>query len=118
MINGSRIVAGALALGVLSWSWCSGANPVPPVKPILEIPSFGVLKSPTAAEVKAQADAWAKTKPPLSAEQQKAMDTLWAGADSYSDKLAQTFALLDPEAALILNQAKEEIISPVDFLED
>ena len=109
MINGSRIVAGALALGVLSWSWCSGANPVPPVKPILEIPSFGVLKSPTAAEVKAQADAWAKTKPPLSAEQQKAMDTLWAGADSYSDKLAQTFALLDPEAAAILNQAKESV---------
>ena len=109
MINGSRIVAGVLTLGVLSWGWCSGANPVPPVKPILEIPSFGVLKSPTAAEVKAQADAWAKTRPPLSAEQQKAMDALWAGADSYSDKLAQTFALLDPEAAKILNQAKESV---------
>lgn len=107
MINGSRIIAGALALGVIGWSWSSDANPVPPVKPILEIPSFGVLKSPSAAEVKAQVDAWVKTKPPLSQDQQKAIDALWAGTDSYSDKLSQTFALLDQDVAVILSQARD-----------
>lgn len=110
MIKGLRIFACGLTITLLSLCWSNAQTPT--ISPLKEIPSFGVLKSPSVAEVRAQAEGWLKTRPALSPEQQKGLEQIWASTDSSSDKLAETFALADADAAKVLSQARESVLEP------
>ncbi|MSR31578.1 MAG: hypothetical protein EXR99_08745 [Gemmataceae bacterium] len=100
MFRGLKIMAGTLAMGVFAWGAAPAANPGK------DLPTFGVLKTPTGAETKAQAEAWLSSRGAISAEARKAFNAIWDSTDTLSGKLAQTFALGDTGAAKILQEAR------------
>jgi hypothetical protein len=69
-----------------------------------EIATFGSLQAPTAEAAKAQAAAWyART----GGKDQAKFDAIWATDRPVLDKVADTLALGNPEAAKILKEARD-----------
>jgi hypothetical protein len=72
--------------------------------PAKEIASFGSLQAPTAEAAKAQAAAWyAKS----GGKDQAKFDAIWGTDRPTLDKVADTLALGNPEAAKILKEARD-----------
>ena len=71
-----------------------------------EIASFGSLQAPTAEAAKAQAAAWyAKS----GGKDQAKFDAIWSTDRPTLDKVADTLALGNPEAAKILKEARNPL---------
>jgi len=69
-----------------------------------EILSFGTLKAPSADEARGQALDWLKAAGKTDEASQKAFDAIWADAERpVLDRVAQTLALGNPEAAKLLS---------------
>jgi len=69
--------------------------------------SFGALRPAKPDEVRTQAEAWLKTAGKLDATQ-KAFEAVWAQSDRpVVDRLADTFALGDEQAAKLLADARD-----------
>jgi hypothetical protein len=77
-------------------------------KPITEIPSFGVLQASAPEAARAQALEWLKSTGKVDDAMQKAFDANWASDRPVLDKVADTFALANPEAAKLLAEARDE----------
>ncbi len=69
--------------------------------------SFGVLQAPTAEAAKAQALAWLKTTGKMD---EAAFNAIWNSEKPTLDKVAETLALGDAEAAALLAQARDESV--------
>jgi hypothetical protein len=94
----------ALALVALWGGWAIAADS----KPAKEAVSFGVLESIPADAARAKALDWLKQAGKTDAAGQKASDALWASEDkTVLEKVADTFALADPEAAALLKDARD-----------
>jgi tetratricopeptide (TPR) repeat protein len=76
-------------------------------KTVKEMPSFGVLRTPVADAVRAQAQAWLQSAGKSDAATLKAFDALWATDRPLLDKVAGTFALGDSAAAQLLKEARD-----------
>jgi hypothetical protein len=73
-------------------------------QPAKEIASFGTLQSPAADAAKAQAAAWyART----GGKDQAKFDAIWGTDRPTLDKVADTLALGNPEAAKLMKQARD-----------
>jgi len=72
--------------------------------PPREIASFGTLQAPTAEAAKAQAAAWYARS---GGKDQAKFDAIWATDRPTLEKVADTLALGNPEAAKILKQARD-----------
>jgi hypothetical protein len=84
--------------------WSGGPAQGADKTPSKEIASFGSLQTPTAEAAKAQAAAWyART----GGKDQARFDAIWATDRPTLDKVADTLALGDPEAARILKEARD-----------
>jgi hypothetical protein len=72
-----------------------------------EVLSFGMLKAPAADQVRAQALDWLKATGKADEAAFKSFETVWAQADRpLLDRVADTLALGDPEAARLLSEAR------------
>jgi hypothetical protein len=95
----------ALTLAVLV---LGGGRALAADKPAKEVLSFGVLESTPADAAKAKASEWLKTAGKADAESQKAFDAIWASDDkTVLEKVADTLALGDAEAAALLKDARD-----------
>ncbi len=91
----------ALAVPVVAAGLARAEN-----KPAKEVLSFGTLKAPAPEEARAQALAWLKSAGKTDEASQKAFEAIWADAERpVLDRVAQTLALGDPEAAKLLSEA-------------
>ena len=78
-------------------------------------PAFGVLASAAPDAVKAQALDWMKSVGKTDAVSQKAFDGVWSSDRPVLDKLADTFALGNDEAAKLLADARNpDAAAPLD----
>jgi hypothetical protein len=94
----------ALAMVALWGGWAVAAD----TKPAKEAVSFGVLESMPADAARAKALDWLKTAGKTVADSQKAFDALWASEDkTVLEKVADSFALGDPEAGALLKDARD-----------
>jgi len=73
-----------------------------------EVASFGVLRTPDADAVKAQAQDWLKSVGKSDEATMKSFAAIWATDRSVLDKVSATFVLGDPKAAALLNEARDE----------
>jgi hypothetical protein len=106
-----RIPALALTAIVL----CGGSLLAADAKKPREVASFGVLRTPDADAVKAQAQAWLKSVGKTDEATQKAFAAVWATDKSVLDKVAATFALGDADAAKLLEEARDaDAAAPTD----
>jgi tetratricopeptide (TPR) repeat protein len=76
-------------------------------KPAKDTSSFGVLQTPTADAAKAQAQEWLKTAGKMD---EAAFAAIWSSDKPTLDKVAQTLALGDADAAQLLTQARDESV--------
>ena len=83
--------------------WADGAGK----KPVKDMPSFGVLRTPAADAVCAQAHAWLRSAGKTDAATQKAFDALWTADRPLLDKVVGTFTLGEPAAAQLLREARD-----------
>jgi len=67
-------------------------------------PTFGALKTPTTAEVKAKAEAWLKSTGKANDAQFKA---IWDADTTLIEKIANTLSLGDAQAAKLLQDARD-----------
>src|SRR5437763_5767883 len=68
--------------------------------------TFGTLTPPSEVSVRVQAAAWLKAHG--RSQDRAAFDAVWAQKDKpVLDRLAETFALGDPQAAALLRQARD-----------
>src|SRR5262245_11357388 len=96
--------AAALAL-LLVWSspaWAESGK-----KPAKEDSSFGALKAVDAAEARKQAETWLKSVKADDATLAK-FKTVWDADRPLIDKISQTLALGDADAAKLLADAKDD----------
>jgi hypothetical protein len=70
-------------------------------------PSFGVLQAPAPEAAKAQALEWLKTAGPMDGDRQQAFDAAWAADAPLLDKVTDTIALGNPDAAKLLAEARD-----------
>src|SRR5207248_2448026 len=75
-----------------------------PAKQTKEIASFGALQAPSAEAVREQAAKWYAS---VGGKDQKAFDAVWAADRPMLDKVSQTLALGNPEAAKLLKQVND-----------
>ena len=76
--------------------------------PAKEIVSFGALRAPNADEARGQALAWLKSTGKADPTTLKAFEAIWAEADRpIVDRVAETLALGDSEAAKLLAEARD-----------
>jgi len=108
VIKSIRALALATAIGVIGLNSNHAANPNPPK----ETPSFGVLKTPALKDVQSLADTWIKSLGQISPEKQKAYQAIWTTPEGTAEKLAATFSLLVPEAAVLLEEARNSKQDP------
>jgi hypothetical protein len=73
-------------------------------KPPKEVASFGALQAPSLEAAREQAAKWYAS---VGGKDQKAFDALWATDRPILDKVAQTLALGNPDAAKLLKQAND-----------
>jgi hypothetical protein len=92
----------ATALALLLWSGgpVRAADRAPPK----EVASFGTLQAPTAEAAKAQAAAWYARS---GGKDQAKFDAIWATDRPMLEKVADTLALGNTEAAKILKEARD-----------
>jgi hypothetical protein len=76
-------------------------------KPVKELPSFGVLRTPDRAAVRTQAQEWLKTIGKTDAATRKSFEELWSSDRPLLDKVSATLALGDPAAAQLLKDARD-----------
>jgi hypothetical protein len=93
----------APALACLLWSG-GLARAEADAKPPKEIATFGALQTPSIEAAREQAAKWYAS---VNGKDQKAFDAIWATDRSVLDKVAQTLALGNPEAATILKTAND-----------
>lgn len=80
----------------------------PETKPAKETISFGALKALDADSARTQAAEWLKSVGKTDPASKKAFDEIWSRSDrSILDRLAEVFALGDPQAAKILQGARD-----------
>lgn len=100
------------------WLWAlvsavplvTGGQGVAGPKTTREVVSFGALKPLPAAEARAQALDWLRSTGKLDDRTQKAFDAIWAqDARPVFDRVADTLALGDPEAAKLLSEANASV---------
>ena len=108
VIKSIRALALATAIGVIGLNSNHAANPNPPK----ETPSFGVLKTPALKDVQSLADNWIKSLGQISPEKQKAYQAIWTTPEGTAEKLAASFSLLVPEAAVLLEEARNSKQDP------
>jgi hypothetical protein len=96
--------AAALALGLIGGGPASAADGK---KPLKEMASFGLLKGMTADEARTQSLAWLAAAGKTDDASQKAFEAIWKGDRPLLDKVSATLALGDPEAANLLNDARD-----------
>jgi hypothetical protein len=103
-----RFAALTLAALVLGGGRSIAADKPAADKSAKEAVTFGVLESMPADAAKARALDWLKQAGKTNAAGQKASDALWASEDkTVLEKVADTFALADPEAAALLKDARD-----------
>jgi hypothetical protein len=91
--------------GPLVWGssvWAQGEKD-PAKEPI----SFGTLRAPTAEEARSQALAWLKGVGKTDETTLKEFETIWANDRPVVDRVAETLALGDSQAAKLLAEARE-----------
>src|SRR5213596_1942093 len=76
-------------------------------KPARDVPSFGLLQAPSAEVVRGQALAWLQGSGKTDEASTKAFHAIWAGDRPLLDKVADTLALGDAEAAKLLAEARD-----------
>jgi hypothetical protein len=77
-------------------------------RPVKEVAAFGVLRSASAEQARADALAWLKSTGKGDAACVKAFDAIWAQFDRpVIDRVAETLALGDAEAAKLLAEARD-----------
>jgi hypothetical protein len=77
-------------------------------KPPKEVISFGTLRAPSPDEARSQALAWLRGVSKTDDNTMQAFDAIWAEGDRpLLDRLAQTLALGDADAARALEQARD-----------
>ena len=76
-------------------------------KPAKELASFGVLRATAPETARGQALDWLKGVGKTDATTIKAFDAVWASDRQLLDKVADTLALGDAEAAKLLNEARD-----------
>ncbi len=76
-------------------------------KPLKEMPSFGVLRTPAVDGVRSQAQGWLKDAGKTDATTQKVFDVLWTSDRPLLDKVVGTFALGDPAVAQLMKDARD-----------
>jgi hypothetical protein len=103
-----RFAALTLAALVLCGGRSLAADKPAADKPAKESVTFGVLESMPADAARAKALDWLKAAGKTDADAQKACDALWVSEDkTVLEKVADTFALGDPEAAALLKDARD-----------
>jgi hypothetical protein len=92
----------ALLVGVAATPVRAESNPA------REIVSFGALKGPTAEQARSQALAWLQKSGKADSATLKAFDQVWAATGrSLADRVADSLALGDPEAAKLLADVRD-----------
>ena len=76
-------------------------------RPTRELISFGTLRAPSPEEARGQALAWLKESGKLDATVLKAFEEIWSSERPVIDRVAQTLALGDAEAAKLLALARD-----------
>ena len=76
-------------------------------KPTKELISFSALRAPSSDEARSQALAWLKAVGKSDAATLKAFDEIWSKERPVADRVAQTLALGDAEAAKLLAEARD-----------
>jgi hypothetical protein len=101
----------ALALGalVLSGSLLVAEEPTPAAdkNPTKDPASFGILESTAPEVAKARALDWLKTAGKSDAASLKEFEAIWSAERSTLDRVADTFALGDSNAARVLEEARD-----------
>jgi len=98
----------ALALGaLLCWSGVAAADTTTKGAK-KEASSFGALKAPDAAEVRQQAETWLKSVGKADAAGMARFNAIWSADRPLVDKVAQTLALGNADAARLLAEARDE----------
>jgi hypothetical protein len=110
-----RLPALALSAAVLCGSAALAADTKTAPKGIA---SFGTLTAPTEEVAKANAIAWLKSVNKTDAATMKQVDAIWAGDRSILDKVADTLAVGDPEAAKLLAEARDINGTPPEKVPD
>jgi len=77
------------------------------IKPAKEPGSFGLLQAPSPEVVRGQALAWLKGVGKTDATTLQKFNALWNGDRTLLDKVSETFALGDPQAAKLLAEARD-----------
>jgi len=93
----------APALALLLWSG-GQVRAEADAKPSKEVASFGALQTPSLEAARDQAAKWYAS---VGGKDQKAFDAIWTTDRTILDKVAQTLALGNPEAATLLKQAND-----------
>jgi hypothetical protein len=101
-----RLTAAALAALLLSGGRLPAADAEPAKRPARELASFGALETARPDATRAQAQDWLKAAGKADTLR-KEFDAVWASDRPLLDKLADTFALGDPEAARLLKEARD-----------
>lgn len=96
-----------LALLIVPLVQASGARADGEKKATKDVISFGTLRAPGPEEVRGQALTWLKGVGKSDADTLKAFDEIWATDRPVVDRVAQTLALGDPEAAKLLTAARD-----------
>jgi hypothetical protein len=111
-----RIPVVALSAIVLCGGSLFAADPAK--KSPREVATFGTLRTPEADAVKAMAQDWLKSAGKTDAASLKSFDAIWGTDRSVLDKVADTFALGNPDAASLLAEARDpDAAAPIDIPE-
>jgi len=79
----------------------------PEKKPMKESASFSLLRSPAAETARNQAQDWLKGTGKSDPATVKAFEQIWSGGRPVLDKVADTLALGNPDAARLLKDARD-----------
>jgi hypothetical protein len=104
-----RVMHGRLALTAAALLAGAGLTLAADAKPVKELAAFGSLQSVPVETAKAKAAEWLKSTGKGDA---KAFDAIWATDKNVLDKVSETIALGDPEAARLLADAREPRSAP------
>ncbi len=76
-------------------------------KPMKETPSFSLLRAPAPEAARSQAQDWLKSVGKTDAATMKSFEQIWSGDRPLLDKVAATLALGNPDAAKLLQEARD-----------
>ena len=108
-----RIPVLALSAIVLCGGSLFAADPAK--KSPREVATFGTLRTPEADAVKAMAADWLRTAGKTDAATMKSFDAIWGTERPVLDKVADTFALGNADAAALLTEARDpDAAAPIE----